>query len=252
MKNAVNGMNQTSCDRSVSRRIVPPMLLVALVLPAGAVAGERAYGGTVSLGTDYTFRGVSQTMGGHSVQASAEISHSSGLYASAWTSNVDFVPDGEPDDGVRHEIDLTVGYSIDVGAHWSFDVELVRYLFPSEIASTNYDYTEIVAALRLPGKCSAVVAFSDDIDGTGANSRFYELGTSFELPVDVGLEIAYGYYDLRTAYGAAYSYGKVTLSRSLGAGTILVDYVSTYGGADIIFDSQMIGERYVLSVQFDW
>jgi hypothetical protein len=66
------------------------------------------------------------------------------------------------------------------------------------------------------------------------------------------VQVNYGYYDLSHAYGSAYSYTKITLARSIGDIAIMLDHVDTHGSADLIFDEQVIGPRYVLSVQFDW
>lgn len=40
--------------------------------------------------SDYRSRGISQTQGDPAVQGSATLTHSSGLYVGAWSSNVDF------------------------------------------------------------------------------------------------------------------------------------------------------------------
>lgn len=228
------------------------MLLLAIALPSEAEDNETSLGGAFALGSDYTFRGVSQTMGEHSVQASVDIGYSSGLYAYVWGSNVDFVPEGEPDDGARYEIDLAIGYSVDISDEWTVDLEFVRYLFPGTTENKDYDFSEMMATLWFSGKYSATVASSNSVDGTGADSRFYELGGTFDLPAEMTLRINYGYYDLRHAYGSAYSYTTTTLARSLGNTSVMLDYVDTHGSADLVFDERMIGPRYVLSVQIDW
>lgn len=228
------------------------LLLLSATLPCEAEVGEISLGGSIVLGSDYAFRGVSQTAGDHSIQASIDIGHSSGLYAYAWGSNVDFVPEGEPDDGASYELDLAIGYSADISDDWAVDVEFVRYLFPGTIENVDYDFSELMATLWFSGKYSATVAYSDNVDGVGAVSRFYELGGSFDLPAEMTLQIKFGHYDLKHAYGSAYSYTAATLSRQIGIAAILLDYVDTHESADLIYDQRMIGPRYVLSVQFDW
>ena len=94
-------------------------------IPGLAVGQERPLTGTVGVSSDYTFRGVSQTLGDPALQASADLDLPAGLYAWAWGSNVDFVPDGEADDHARTEIDLAIGYARDISDSLGIEVELV-------------------------------------------------------------------------------------------------------------------------------
>jgi len=245
-------MKQITCVTSHLNQGLVPILLLSAALPCVAEDHDTSLGGSFALGSDYTFRGISQTTGDHSIQASFDIEHSSGFYAYAWGSNVDFVPEGEPDDGASYEIDLAIGYSVDITDQWNVDLELVRYLFPGTIEGVNYDFTELMATLCFSQNYSATVAFSNDVDGTGDDSWFYELGGNFNLPAEMAFQIRYGYYDLTQAYGYAYSYTSATLSRSIGIAKVLLDYVDTHGAADMIFDNGMIGPRYVLSAQIEW
>ncbi|MGI9233204.1 MAG: TorF family putative porin, partial [Woeseiaceae bacterium] len=212
----VRGMKQITFVTSRLTQIPLLVLLISITLPSEAADGETSLGGSFVLGSDYTFRGVSQTVGDYSTQASVDIGHSSGLYAYAWGSNVDFVPKGEPDDGARYELDLALGYSAELGDDWRVDIELIRYMFPGTIENVDYDYSEMMATLWFSEKYSATAAFSNDVDGVGAASRFYELGGNFDLPAEMTLQIKYGYYDLKRAYGSTYSYTTATLSRSIG------------------------------------
>lgn len=245
-------MKQITCVTSRLGQRLAPILALSVALPCAADDNETSLGGSFAIASDYTFRGISQTTGDHSIQASVDIEHSSGFYAYAWGSNVDFVPEGEPDDGASYEIDLAIGYSVDINDQLSVDLELVSYLFPGTIEGVNYDYSEIMATLWLTENYSATVAFSNDVDGTGVDSWFYELGGDFDLPAEMDFQIKYGYFDLTQAYGRAYSYTSATLSRSIGIATILLDYVDTHGAADMVFDNRMIGSRYVLSAQIEW
>ncbi|MGI9239140.1 MAG: TorF family putative porin, partial [Woeseiaceae bacterium] len=197
-------MKQITCVTSRLTRMPLLVLLLSVTLPCKAEAGETSLGGSFALGSDYTFRGISQTVGDHAIQASAGIEHSSGFYAYAWGSNVDFVPEGEPDDGASYELDLAIGYSADISDKWSVGVELIHYLFPGTIEDVDYDYSEMMATLWFSEKYSATVAYSNDVDGVGETSWFYELGGNFDLPAEVTLQIKYGYFDLEHAYGSAY------------------------------------------------
>jgi len=229
-------------------------IVLFLTTAAQSEAEDDAYtlGGSFGAGSDYTFRGVSQTMGMHAIQASVDFSLSSGLYAYAWGSNVDFVPENEPDDGATHEIDMAVGFTTELGDDWSMDLTLIRYLFPGTNGDADYNYNELMAAFWYDEKYSATVAFSGNVDGTGADSLFYKLGASFGLSYDMSLDVNYGYYDLRAAYGTAYSYIEAALARTLGNTAITLAYNDTQGSADLIYDSRVTGPRLVLSLKVEW
>ena len=245
-------MKLLTCATSRSRQLLLLTLIFSIPIRSDADGNETTLGGSLALGSDYTFRGVSQTMGNYSVQASVDIDFASGLYANAWGSNVDFVPDGEPDDGARYEIDLAIGFVADIGNNWNVDLAFVRYQYPGTIDDANYDFNEVSATLWFSEQYSTMIAFSDNVDNTGADSLLYELGANFDLPAETSLQLNYGHYNLSNAYGSAYSYTSATLARSVGNATIMFTYVDTHDSADLIFDERAIEPRFVLSLQIDW
>lgn len=78
-------------------------------------------GATIGYHSDYVFRGQSQTQGEGSVFGSVDWSHDSGIYAGAWTSEVDF-------DGADRETDMYIGYAMDLGS-LGIDVSYVDYSY---------------------------------------------------------------------------------------------------------------------------
>lgn len=221
-------------------------------MSCAAEEAQPTVNGSISVGSDYTFRGVSQTLGDSAVQASVDVTHPGGLYTYAWVSNVDFVPAGEPDDGASYEIDLAVGYRSDINDNWSVDLALVRYLFPGTVDDNDYDYNELMTTFTYAGIYSATVAYSDNLDGTGAEGSYYDLGMHIELVSDTTLAIRFGRYDVGKAYGTAYSYAETSLARQYGDTTIALSYSNTNDAADLIFSPRATGSRLVLSLQLDW
>lgn len=245
-------MSTSSRAPGIVSKFLATFVLFSLTAPSVADDAGRAWSASIGAGSDYTFRGVSQTMGDPAIQASFDVSFSSGLYAYAWGSNVDFVPNGQPDDGATHEIDLAIGYAAEVTDDWSVDLSIVRYIFPGTVNSVDYDYNELMATVLYGGKYSATVAYSGNVDGTGADSVLYRLGASFGLPADTTLDICYGYYDLSNAYENAYSYSRAALARGIGNTEISLAYTDTSHSAESIFDAQVTGPRLVLSLRIDW
>lgn len=237
-------------------RLLRPALVTALLLVSdergAAEAQGTVLGGSVAIGSDYTFRGVSQTLGAAALQASVDVALASGFYAGAWASNVDFVPDDEPDDGARFEVDLSLGYARDLGDDWSIDIGVTRYSFPGTDAGVDYDYDELLATAVYGGRYRATVGLSADVSGSGTVSRYYSLGTELELPGGFGFTADLGHYDLSAAYGSGYSYAEASLSRQVGNAGLTVTYVDTGGAADSLFGGRVTGPRLVLTLNVDW
>lgn len=231
-------------------------LAIAVLLTAAGQSEAHdaglAWSASIGVGSDLTFRGVSQTMGNRALQASIDVSLPSGLYAYAWASNVDFIPDGEPDDGATHEVDLVIGYARDITEDLSVDLALIRYVFPGTVSDVDYDYNELMATVWYADTYSASVAYSGDIDGTGADSVLLKIGAGFALSSETTFDISYGYYDVSDAYDTAYSYSEATLTRSFGNTEIALAYVDTFLSAESIYSHQATGSRFVLSLQVEW
>ena len=100
------------------------------------------FSGTVSLTTDYRFRGVSQTDTNPAIQGSVDYTHDSGLYLGVWGSNVDFNDASESSmeadyyGGIRKEFN---GFKIDLG--------FIYYDYPGADNTLHYDYFEPQVAL---------------------------------------------------------------------------------------------------------
>lgn len=80
---------------------------------------------TVSLITDYRFRGISLNNGRQAVQGSITVKHESGLYVTAWGSPFSAI------EGDSSEIAVYGGYQRKIGGV-GFDVGAVGYLFPGD------------------------------------------------------------------------------------------------------------------------
>lgn len=234
------------------RGLLTAMALVAVAGPCAAQDEERALSGSFAIGSDLTFRGVSQTMSEFAVEGSLDLSLPSGFYAYAWASNVDFAPAGEPDDGATHEVDLAVGYARDIGENWDIDVSLIRYLFPGTVSDVDYDFNEIMATLGYGGTYHGTVAYSSNVDGTGGESLYYELGTYLDLRENTALELNIGHYDLADAYDEAYSFAEVALRHSFANSEVVLSYTDTSDSAEDIYFKQSTGRRLIVSLHLSW
>ena len=120
--------------------------LAAVVLMASAAAAHAEFSGTISLVSDYDFRGISLSADDPALQGSIDWAADNGFYLGAWASNIDY---GREYDG-DIELDLYGGYAGEAGA-LGYDVGIVWYTYPDSSSSGNKskikDYPEIWVGL---------------------------------------------------------------------------------------------------------
>jgi uncharacterized protein (TIGR02001 family) len=138
--------------------------------------------------SDYRSRGLSQTQGDPAVQGSVVLSHSSGLYAGVWTSNVDFGHGST----TRQEIDYFAGYNWQVTDDLSLDAAYYEYKYPNQ---AGFNYSEYFAKVK-----AYIVYFggyyANDLGGD--QSMLYSfIGYENTLPQDIGLNVRYGKVDYK-------------------------------------------------------
>ncbi|MDC8756828.1 TorF family putative porin [Janthinobacterium fluminis] len=120
---------------------------------AAEAAPAPAWGvsGNVTLLSDYLFRGVSQTQGKATAQASVDFSHASGAYLGVFGSGVS---NAAYNNGSGAEIDLYGGYRYALGKDSNVDAGLVTYWYPAARfraggRSINYDTQDAKLGLNV-------------------------------------------------------------------------------------------------------
>ncbi len=147
--------------------------------------GEIDASMTVTLATDYIWRGQSQTDGAGAIQGSLDFAHESGLYIGAWASNVDADDFG----GASVEIDYYAGYGGAITDDISYDLSWTTYTYPK---NSSIDVEEALASLSLYGfTLGAKYAY----DPSSALYTYIDYG--FDLPWDMGLGLHYGLTDTK-------------------------------------------------------
>jgi len=154
-----------------------------LVASGGAAAAEIS--GNVSLGSDYVYRGISQTNEEPTIQGGFDIAGESGLYAGVWASNVAF--DGSS------EIDLYAGYAGEFSEDLSYDVGILRYEYPDDAqgGAADSSFNEIYASLGFYGATFGF-AYSSDFFLESDKAVYVYLDYEMSLPNDFGLSFHYG------------------------------------------------------------
>lgn len=112
--------------------LLPAALIAALAATAPAAAQDEILPGdspsfdlssTVSIVSDYRFRGISLSNRKPPVQASIDVAHQSGIYSGAWASTI------AKTGGSRVEVDLYLGYKGSVGPV-ELDAGVTGYVYP--------------------------------------------------------------------------------------------------------------------------
>ncbi|NWJ41827.1 MAG: hypothetical protein HXX12_12765 [Geothrix sp.] len=100
-----------------------------------------AVSGSTTIGSQYIFRGLTQTDGKPTVQAELDLVHPSGFYLSTSLSNISWFTDQNLNTAsapvmvgsvasASVEVDLFGGYKWGFAKDWALDVGLYRYLYP--------------------------------------------------------------------------------------------------------------------------
>jgi uncharacterized protein (TIGR02001 family) len=166
-----------------------PIFIPALLLLSAAASAEVT--STVTLTSDYDFRGFTQTDEDPALQASIDYANESGWYAGAWASNIDF-----PGYDGSVELDLYTGFAGETDAGLGWDVGFIYYAFPSSDATETEDkiegFPEIYGKVS-HGIFSGALWYSNDFGGSDENALYLEGEAGIPLPKDLSLNLHAGY-----------------------------------------------------------
>jgi uncharacterized protein (TIGR02001 family) len=191
--------------------------LLAVAVPAFADdTGAFSFEGSVTLTTDYVFRGISQTQNDAAIQGDMTIRHDLGLFATVWGSNVDF--DDGPED-TNLEIDFTVGYENEVAnTPFSYGVGLIYYAYPDSHDDNNYweVYFAPAYALAMGEReigLSGGIYYSPEYFGDTGDAWYLTAGLEVPLFHSISGSANIGWQDVETTgdytdwnFGLTYTY----------------------------------------------
>jgi len=118
---------------------LPARCLSVAVSCMAAVAAHAeepsSVSGDVSLVSDYTFRGLTQTNRKPALQGGIQYDSASGFYVGGWASSISWLSDGADDVSSNVEIDVFAGFTGSWGEHVTYDVGLNYYWYPGTYPS---------------------------------------------------------------------------------------------------------------------
>ena len=153
-----------------------PLAATSLLVAADAQAD---WSGTVSLNSDYTFNGVSQTQNNPALQGSIDYSADNGWYAGTWASNIDYAGDE-----TKLEWDGYTGYYQELTDSLSLDTGIAYYTYQGADYSSDYNYPEVYASFNHGNKLGNTELnfwYSWDYFGLGGGHSIIMLAHSFEV-----------------------------------------------------------------------
>lgn len=222
-------------------------MAVLCVLSLAAHADD-SFSGMVSVGTDYVFRGVSQTYGGATLQGALNYRHPSGWFAGVWASNVDPYPFGSN----FAETNVYVGKGWSLSPRWTANATYTRYQYVLDHRRKPYDYGELALSLAFEDRLTATISYQPD--GTRYStlgyvrnrpSFAYELAGRWPVVKGLSLVAGAGYYDLTHQYGVGYWSGNFGASYTIGRYEI--DVVRFHADTTVrrLFDEASADRRWV-------
>lgn len=156
-----------------------------------AQAGEVT--GNATLTTDYVWRGSSQTLEKPAAQAGVKFAGSTGFYASAWGSNVEFAPVLS----ATSEFDLAIGWGRKIGDDWALDVNALRYVYPG--TTVNLDWNEVNASATWRDRAWVGIGHSSNAMASGARGTYVNGGVRIPAGETLRFEVGAGHYAMADA-----------------------------------------------------
>ncbi|MDX1644762.1 MAG: TorF family putative porin, partial [Thermoanaerobaculia bacterium] len=199
-----------------------------------------------TVSTDYVFRGVSQTIEDPAVQAGLAFEHASGWFAGVWASTVDFPTNAVRDRPRDLEIDLWLGYGIELTPRWGLALEARQYEYPDDDPAHDYDYTELSLVARR-ARSGLSVSYAEEALGVDASGLAVEASHRLDLPRRIDLLAGVGYYDLGGPFLEDYLFWSLIAGRTVGRLRFELGYFGTDDRGRRVF-GDLAGSRLVASL----
>lgn len=149
---------------------------------------EGGFSGNVTIASDYSFRGVSQTSLLPAIQGGLDYDLGNGFSFGTWASNVNY------GDGTSQELDFYVGYGMDLNDTTSLSFTMIQLEYPGE--GESLDYQEYAAGMDISNFSLGFVyspsyAGTDDWDFTYLSAGYgTTLGEDVAFSASIGISSA--------------------------------------------------------------
>ena len=176
-------------------------LAVAFLAAASSIAAQAAdapaaftTSGNLAFTSDYVWRGISQNAGKFAVQGGFDATHSSGLSAGIWASNVTLTT-------ASLEVDVYANYGFKLGAV-DASVGYIAYAYEGQ-SSANFEEVNLAATYAgLTLKASKGIAGDNN-----TSDYYYEANYSYDIAAIKGLNLGLHYGNDRATKNDDYAIG---------------------------------------------
>jgi uncharacterized protein (TIGR02001 family) len=221
-------------------------------LPAAA-EDQLRWGGSLSLTSDYVYRGLSQTEGRPAVQGALHVGSESGWSAGIWASTVNRAAGP----GARSEIDLQLSKAWTLTQDWNLLLSANHYFYPNDNRAQPYEYDELVASLSYQNRLTATVSWSPNTSRFSRNefardrtARSYELTVLQPLAPAWSLYGGVGHYDLKDLFDDGYWYWNAGISYLVGKLQMDLSHIDTDHTARRLFDYEVSERHWAAAVSW--
>lgn len=175
--------------------------------------------GSSTIGSQYIFRGLTQTDGKPTIQGELDLVHPSGFYLSTSLSNISWITDtpgfsGPVSAGV--ELDLFGGYKWAFAKAWTLDLGVYRYFYPGDYNGAGANYFNTTEGYVGLSYSWASLKYSRVL----SDNNFGIPGASDSSYVDLSLAIPLG----ESGWSVLAHGGKTTFNTSSSAANDLFGY----------------------------
>jgi uncharacterized protein (TIGR02001 family) len=216
-------------------KLIKVMIGSGILLAFVSSAGADEISANVSIGTDYVYRGISQTDEGETIQGGFDWVSDSGLYAGIWASSIAF-------DGYI-EMDYYIGYGGSINEEVEYDIGFLHYDYPNQASGhAEYNFDEVYGSVAYKG-IKLGIAVTSDFFGESDSAQYIYLDYSLGLANDFELAFHYGSQNIddNAAFGTPdYSDYSVGVSRSFNGFDLGLTWYDTdlssdecFGGTDL-------------------
>lgn len=218
------------------KKLLPASIAAALLV--GAASAQAEISANVTLATDYTFRGISQTGERGAIQGGFDWSGESGLYAGIWGSNINFGGDAST------EFDYYGGFAGETDGGFGYDIGFIYYDYENE---PEFDYLEFALGLSY-ADFSVGVNYSDEFGDGGPTYIYYSAGYSMSLSEQFSVDFNIGYTDTdEDDYWEDGAEGYMDYGVTLGYSAYELDFALALIGTDLD-DVDAADDRVVFSI----
>lgn len=218
----------------MSSKIAVATVLSLGLLAAGAARAEVS--GSLTLTSDYLFRGITQTGEDPALQGGVEFASEGGFYVGGWGSNISWLSDADPAVSSSLEVDGYAGFRGKFGeSEIGYDVGAIYYWYPGDYPAgfSDPDTGEVYFGLSYSlFTAKYYYAVTDlfglpDSDGSGALelSANYEFVPTWTLNAGAAKQWVSGYD------GLDYAYWKVGVTKAFESG---FSVAAAYNDNDLI------------------